>query len=104
MKSEVTTYSFRIYVTGETTRSWQAVANLHRLCEAQLAGRYEMEVVDVVERPELAEQERIIATPTVVRRAPPPKRRVIGDLSDLRLTARSLGLPDQAESTAGGKS
>ncbi|TML92403.1 MAG: hypothetical protein E6G06_06110, partial [Actinobacteria bacterium] len=56
--SEITSYSFRIYVTGETTRSWQAVANLHRLCEDQLAGRYEMEVVDVVERPELAEQER----------------------------------------------
>ena len=90
---EITTYSFRIYVTGETTRSWQAVANLHRLCETQLAGRYEMEVVDVVEQPELAERERIIATPTVVRQAPPPTRRVVGDLSDLRLTAVSLGLP-----------
>jgi circadian clock protein KaiB len=56
-------------------------------------------VVDVVERPELAEQERIIATPTVVRRAPPPTRRVIGDLSDLRLTALSLGLPDPEGST-----
>jgi circadian clock protein KaiB len=97
--SEITSYSFRIYVTGETTRSWQAVANLHRLCEAQLAGHYEMEVVDVAERPELAEQERIIATPTVVRQAPPPRRRVIGDLSDLRLTAVSLGLPEAEGST-----
>ena len=102
--SQAVGYSFRIYVTGETARSSQAVANLHRLFEAELSGRYELEVVDVVERPELAEEERIIATPTVVRRAPPPRRRVIGDLSDLRLTARSLGLPDKAGSTPGGKS
>ena len=89
-----TKYSFRVYVTGETTRSVQAVANVRRLCEAQLAGRYEIEVVDVVANPGVAEEERILATPTVVRHAPLPRRRVIGDLSDAELAGIALGITD----------
>ena len=85
-------YSFRIFVTGETLRSQRAAANLRSLCAAALGDGFEIEVVDVRERPELAEQERIIATPTVLRLSPPPLRRVVGDLSAFDLAAAALGL------------
>ena len=100
---ETAGYSFRIFVTGETTRSWHAVANLHRLCDSRLAGHYELEVVNVDEQPELAEQEQVLATPTVVRQHPLPRRRVIGDLSDLIQAAMALGLPDTEPPTPGGE-
>jgi circadian clock protein KaiB len=90
----MTSFSFKIYITGETARSRQAVANLRALFEARLAGLYELEVVDVLERPDLAEDDRIIATPTVIRLAPPPRRRVVGDLSESGATATALDLPD----------
>lgn len=76
------TYVFRLYVASDTERSQAAEMNLRYLCESYLPGRYELEIVDVVKRPDLVEQARVIATPTVVRMAPPPQRRVIGDLSD----------------------
>ena len=59
-----------------------AIENLQRLCESDLAGRYELQIIDVVKNPELAEQDRILATPTLIKQLPPPLRRVIGDLSD----------------------
>ncbi len=90
----VTNYSFKLYITGETARSREAVANLRALCEARLAGLYEVEVVDVCERPDLAEDDRIIATPAVIRLAPLPRRRVIGDLSDPSVAATALDFPD----------
>jgi circadian clock protein KaiB len=94
-------YSFRLYVAGKTARSREAEVNLQSLCEAHLRGRYEFEVVDAVERPDLAEEERILATPTVVRLAPPPVLRVIGDLSDQSRAAALLGLPDADGASAG---
>jgi circadian clock protein KaiB len=94
-------YSFRLYVTGKTARSREAEANLQSLCEAHLRGRYEFEVVDAVERPDLADEERILATPTVVRLAPPPVLRVIGDLSDQSRAAALLGLPDADGASTG---
>jgi circadian clock protein KaiB len=87
-------YSFRLYVAGQTERSQAAVANLRSLCESMVPGRYELEVVDAAERPDVASEERILATPTVVRLAPLPQRRVIGDLSDHSRTAAALGLPN----------
>jgi circadian clock protein KaiB len=90
----MSSYSFKLYVTGETARSREAVTNLRALCEARVAGLYELEIVDVVERPDLAEDDRIIATPTVIKLAPLPRRRVIGDLSDSSLAASALDLPD----------
>jgi circadian clock protein KaiB len=90
----MTDYSFKIYVTSETARSRRAVVNLRALCEARVPGLYELEVIDVVERPDLAEDDRIFATPAVIRMTPLPQRRVIGDLSDARLTATALELPD----------
>jgi circadian clock protein KaiB len=89
-------YSFRLYVAGETQRSHAAVVNLQSLCDYRLSGRYELEVIDVTELPARAEEDHILATPTVLRLAPLPQRRVTGDLSDLTRTAAALGLPDQS--------
>jgi circadian clock protein KaiB len=75
-------YLLKLYVTGRTPRSEKAIANLRRICEEELHGQYEMQVVDVLEHPQLAEDEKILATPTLIKRLPPPLRRVIGDLSD----------------------
>jgi circadian clock protein KaiB len=69
-------------VAGKTVRSEQAIANLQRICREELDGRYELEIIDVVESPEKAEEDRILATPTLIKQLPPPLRRVIGDLSD----------------------
>lgn len=89
----MTTYSFRLFVAGRTERSRAAEANLRALCESHLHGRYELEVLDATEQPALAEELRILATPAVIRLAPLPQRRVIGDLSDHRRAAYALGLP-----------
>jgi len=72
----------RLYVAGQTPKSLTAFANLRRICETHLAGRYEIEVIDLLERPQLAEGDEIIAIPTLVRRLPPPVTKLIGDLSD----------------------
>jgi circadian clock protein KaiB len=75
-------YLLKLYVTGQTSRSQRAIANLRRICDDELRGSYEMIVIDVLERPQLAEDEKILATPTVVKELPHPMRRIIGDLSD----------------------
>jgi circadian clock protein KaiB len=90
-------FSFRLYVAGQTERSHAALANLRILCESRLSSHYEVEIIDATERPDLAEDERILATPTVVRLAPLPQRRVIGDLSDHDRAAAALGLSDSDE-------
>jgi len=91
----VTAYSFRLFVTGQTGRSQAAEANLRALCQSRLPGGYELEVVDATEQPGRAEEQRILATPTVLRLAPLPQRRVIGDLSDHQRAAYALGLPER---------
>lgn len=75
-------FLLKLYVTGQTPKSERAIANLRRICEEDLGGRYQMAVIDVLERPQLAEDEKILATPTLIKVLPPPLRRVIGDLSD----------------------
>ncbi|UMZ74475.1 circadian clock protein KaiB [Natranaerofaba carboxydovora] len=85
-------YLLRLYVTGKTPRSQRAIANLRKICEEELDTKYEMEVVDVLERPQLAEDEKIMATPTLVKQLPPPLRRVIGDLSDREKVLLGLDL------------
>jgi len=75
-------YVLKLYVTGMTPRSRRAIQNLEDLCANELQGQYRMEVIDVLERPNLAEDERILATPLLIQRLPPPLRRLIGDLSD----------------------
>jgi circadian clock protein KaiB len=89
----VADYSFKLYVTGGTRLSQEAETNLRSLCKNRLLSHYDIEVVDVLERPELAEEEQILATPTVVKIAPPPPLRVIGDLSDQEQAADAFGLP-----------
>jgi circadian clock protein KaiB len=74
-------YLLKLYVTGKTPRAEKAIANLRRICEEDLNGRYELQIIDVLEHPQLAEDEKILATPTLIKRLPPPLRRVIGDLS-----------------------
>ncbi len=92
-------YLLKLYVTGQTPRSHRAIENLRRLCDEELHGQYEMHVIDVLERPQLAEDEKILATPTVVKELPAPIRRIIGDLSDAEKVL--LGLDLQRCSLAG---
>ncbi len=80
-----------LYVTGDTTRSAAAIANLQEI-QKLLNGQCEITVIDVLEHPELAERERILATPTLVKISPPPLRRLIGDLSDQSLVVSLLDL------------
>lgn len=75
-------YVLTLYVTGSSPRTRTAIENLNRICAQELDGRYELEIVDVLEHPQRAEDERILATPTLIKQLPPPLRRVIGDLSD----------------------
>ncbi len=75
-------YILRLYVAGQTPRCLQAYANLKKICEEHLAGRYEIELVDLLENPRLAAGDQILAIPTLVRRLPPPVRKIIGDLSN----------------------
>ena len=75
-------WHFRLYVAGESPKSVRAFANLKRLCDAHLAGRFEIEIIDLVEHPEVARRDGIVAVPTLVRRLPLPLRKVIGDLSN----------------------
>jgi circadian clock protein KaiB len=74
-------YVLRLYIIGTTPQSMRAVANIRRICDEHLQDRYELEVVDLSQRPTLAEGEQIIATPTLVKKLPLPLRRFIGDLS-----------------------
>lgn len=75
-------YILKLYISGSSPRAQAAIANLERICEQDLAGRYTLEIIDVLENPGAAEMDKILATPTLVKRLPPPLRRVIGDLSD----------------------
>src|SRR4051812_32450772 len=75
-------YAMRLYVTGATPRSSRAIANLRKLCDEHLSGRYKLEVVDVYQQPELAREGQIIAAPTLVKSFPLPLRRFIGDMSN----------------------
>ena len=75
-------YLLKLYVTGKTPKAEAAIANLRRICDDELRGSYELQIIDVLEQPQLAEDDRVLATPTLIKRLPPPLRRVIGDLSD----------------------
>jgi circadian clock protein KaiB len=76
------TWRLRLYVAGQTPKSITALANLKRLCDSHLAGRYSIEVVDLLEKPQLARRDDIVVIPTLVRQLPPPIRKIIGDLSN----------------------
>lgn len=75
-------YILRLYVAGQTKKSLTAFANLRRICEEHLKGKYTIEVIDLLEHPQLAKGDQILAIPTLVRRLPPPIKKIIGDLSN----------------------
>ena len=75
-------WQLRLYVAGQTPKSLRAFANLKRLCETHLSGTYHIEVIDLLQQPKLAKDDQIVAIPTLVRRLPPPIRKIIGDLSN----------------------
>jgi circadian clock protein KaiB len=75
-------YHLRLYIAGETVKSLAATANLKQFCDEHLAGRYEVEVIDLMQNPKLAAGDQILAIPTLIRRLPAPLKRIIGDLSN----------------------
>jgi circadian clock protein KaiB len=82
----------RLYVAGQTPKSVTALANLKKLCEEHLAGKYRIEVIDLLEHPQLARGDQILAIPTLVRRLPAPIRKIIGDLSNTEKVLVGLDL------------
>ena len=87
-------YQLELFVVGRSSLAQMAEQNLRRLCEAKLAGRYELRITDVLENAEAAEAANIVATPALLRRAPLPVRMVVGDLSESSALAFGLGLDD----------
>ena len=93
------TYRLRLYVAGQTPKSLAAFANLKRICDEHLAGRYSIEVIDLLENPQLAQGDQILAIPTLVRRLPEPIRKIIGDLSNTERVLVGLDLRPTTPST-----
>lgn len=85
-------YILRLYVAGQTKKSLTAFANLKKICEEHLGGRYRIEVIDLLENPQLARGDQILAVPTLVRRLPPPIKKIIGDLSNTERVLVGLDL------------
>ncbi len=86
------TYILRLYVAGQTKKSLKAFANLRKIGEEHLKGKYRIEVVDLLEHPQLAKGDQILAIPTLVRRLPPPVKKIIGDLSNTERVLIGLDL------------
>jgi len=93
---KVDRWNLRLYVAGQTARSIAAFSNLKRLCEDRLAGRYTIEVIDLLKQPQLAQGDQIIAIPTLIRRLPEPMKRVVGDLSNLERVLVGMDLQEGA--------
>src|SRR5512134_1811763 len=87
-------YVLKLYVTGLTKASMRAIANIKKICEEHLQGRYELEVIDIYQQPVLAKGEQIIAAPTLIKKLPLPMRRIIGDMSDRDRVLLGLDLVD----------
>ena len=85
-------WQLRLYVAGQTPKSLAAFSNLKKICENHLKGRYRIEVIDLVERPQLSRGDQIVALPTLVRKLPVPVRKIIGDLSDTERVLVGLDL------------
>lgn len=89
-------YNLRLYVAGQTPKSLAAIANLRRICDVHLAGRYAVEVIDLIEHPQRAVADQILAVPTLVRHLPEPLKRIIGDLSRTERVLVGLELEKEA--------
>jgi circadian clock protein KaiB len=88
----VSNYRLRLYVAGQTPRSISAFTNLKKICDEHLKGRYELEIVDLLQKPQLARGDQILAVPTLVRRLPEPVKKIIGDLSNTERVLVGLDL------------
>ncbi len=75
-------YVLKLYITGQTASSQKALADIKRICEAEMKGRYQLKIIDVLKKPHLAREDRILATPTLIKQLPPPLRKLVGDLSN----------------------
>lgn len=93
-------YELKLYVTGTSPRSGQAIANVRALCEEYLKGRYDLEVIDIYQQPAVAVSEQIIAAPTLIKKSPAPTRRMIGDLSNRDKILVALNIVAAAPKTA----
>ena len=102
-EANLSKYLLRLYVTGESSRTGTAIANLQRICEQELHGLYELEIIDVLEFPDRAEEEKILATPTLIKSLPLPLRRVIGDLSDKEKVLLGLEVQPKLNAVDGGE-
>jgi circadian clock protein KaiB len=91
------TWTLRLYVAGQTAKSIEAFTNLRRICDRHLAGRYTIEVIDLLEHPQLASGDQILAIPTLVRRLPPPIKKIIGTLSNTERVLVGLDLKSQSQ-------
>jgi circadian clock protein KaiB len=97
LKPQSEFWHLRLYVAGKTPRCVTAFANLKRICEEHLEGKYSIEVVDLLENPQLARGDQILALPTLVRRLPEPVRKIIGDLSNTERVLVGLDLRPRGE-------
>lgn len=89
-------YLLKLYITGDSPRSQRAIANLMRICDRQLGNdKYELKIIDVLEQPDLAETDKIMVTPTLVKQLPPPLQRIIGDMSKTDQVLLGLDLEEQ---------
>jgi len=94
-------FQLRLYVAGQTPKSLAALSNLKRICATHLDGRYQIEVIDLMKNPQLAQGDQILAIPTLVRNLPKPIRKIIGDLSDTERVLVGLDLRDLRARSAG---
>jgi len=91
-RAKSVTHILRLYIAGQTPKSKEALANLKKICDEHLAGRYRLQVIDLLEKPQLARGDQILAIPTLVRKLPLPVRKIIGDLSDTERVLVGLDL------------
>lgn len=90
-------FVLKLFVSGATARSSRAVENIRNFCEEHLQGRYELEIVDIYQQPELLEKDQVIAAPTLIKELPPPIRKLIGDMSDVDRILIGLNIKPKSE-------
>jgi circadian clock protein KaiB len=96
-------YVLRLYVTGMTPRAQEAIRNIRKICEEELQGHYELEIVDVYQQPEMAKKEQILAAPTLIRKLPLPLRKLVGDMSDREKVILGLEIMPESKAKKEGK-
>ena len=90
--SDASTYILRLYVSGLTPKSTEAISNIKHICEERLTGRYRLEVIDIYQKPHMLKEDQVVAMPTLIRKLPLPLRRIIGNLSNTEHVLQGLDL------------